>query len=202
MKSLARGYVWRPKIDEDLEAEVKSCHTCQSVRHNPPLGPIHPWHWPERPWSSIHIDFAGPFLSKMFLVVVDAHSKWLEVHIMSSTTSISTIEKLRNIFSIFGLPRVIVSDNATVFTSAEVQKFVRENGIAHQKVAPYHPASNGLAERAVQTFKEGIKKLTGPLETRLSRFLFAYRTTPQTSTGMSPAFLMFGRTLRTRSPVP
>ena len=122
---------------------------------------------------------------------------------MSSTTSISTIEKLSNIFSIFGLPHVIVSDNDTIFTSTEFQKFVGENGITHQKVALYHPASNGLAERAVQTFKEGVKKLTGTLETRLSRFLFAYRTTPQTSTGISPAFLMFGRTLRTRlDPVP
>ena len=94
MKSLARGYVWWPKIDEDLEAEVKKCHTCQSARHNPPSAPIHPWHWPERPWSRIHVDYAGPFLGKMFLVAIDAHSKWLEVHMMSSTTSSSTVEKL------------------------------------------------------------------------------------------------------------
>ena len=134
----------------------------------------------------------------MFPVAIDAHSKWLEVHMMSSTTSSSTVKKLQYIFSIFGLPRVIVSDNATVFTSAEFQKFADENGIAHQKVAPYHPAFNGLAERAIQTFKEGIKKLSGLPETRSSWFLFAYCTTPQASTGVSPAFLMFGRTLCTR----
>ena len=98
-----------------------------------------------------------------------------------------------HIFSIFGLPQVIVLDNATVFTSAEFQKFADENGITHQKATPY-----GLAEKAVQTFKEMIKKLSGPLETRLSQFLFAYRTTHQALTGVSPAFLMFGRTLHTR----
>ena len=198
MKSLARGYVWWPSIDLDLETEVKRCHTCQSVRHNPPAAPILPWTRPELPWSRIHVDFAGPFLGRVFLVIVDAHSKWLDVHMMSNTTSMATIEKLRSIFSIFGLPRVLVSDNAMVFTSTEFKRFSDENGIKHLTVAPYHPSCNGLAERGVQSFKEGMKKLTGPLETRLSQFLFAYRTTPQASTGKSPAALMFGRSLRTR----
>ncbi len=73
-----------------------------------------------------------------------------------------------------------------------------ENGVTHRRVAPYHPSSNGLAERAVQTFKNGMKKLPGPLETRLSRFLFMYRITPQSTTESSPAQLMFGRPLRSR----
>ena len=115
MNSLARGYVWWPKIDEDLEAEIKKCHICQSARHNSPSAPINPWHWLERPWSHIHVDYAGPFLRKTFLVAIDAHSKWLEVHMMSSTTSSSTVKKLQCFFSIFRLPRVVVSDNATVF---------------------------------------------------------------------------------------
>ncbi len=134
----------------------------------------------------------------MYLIVVDAHSKWLEVHLMPSTTSTATIDKLRQIFSTFGLPKVLVSDNASVFASHEFETFMTENGISHIRVAPYHPASKGLAERAVQTFKEGMKKLQGPKEIRLSRFLFACRITPQTSTGESPARLMFGRTPRTR----
>ena len=65
--------------------------------------------------------------------------------------------------------------------------------------SPYHPASNGLAERAVKTFKEGMKKLSsGSLETKLSKFLFKYRSTPQSTTGVSPAELMFGRPLRSQ----
>ena len=60
-----------------------------------------------------------------------------------------------------------MTDNGPSFTSKEFQSFMTENGIIHKKSSPYHPATNGLAERAVQTFKCGLKKLSGPLETRL-----------------------------------
>ena len=67
------------------------------------------------------------------------------------------------------------------------------------RTAPYHPSSNGLAERAVQTFKQGLRRnKEGSLETRLARFLFTYRLTPQTSTGQSPAELLLGRRPRSR----
>ena len=66
-------------MDNDLEKKVKECFNCQSTRHRPPPAPLHPWEWPERPWSRLHADYAGPFLGKMFLIVVDAYSKWLEV---------------------------------------------------------------------------------------------------------------------------
>ena len=198
MKSLARGYVWWPCMDSDLEAVVKSCTTCQSSRHNPPSAPVHPWHWPEQPWSRIHVDYAGPFLGKTFLIIIDAHSKWLDVHMTNSSSSLATIEKLRSSFATFGIPKVIVTDNGTSFTSKEFQMFVTQNGISHLRSAPNHPATNGLAERAVQTFKEGMMKMSGPLETRLAKFLFHYRITPQTSTGVSPAQMLFGRPLRSR----
>ena len=93
---------------------VKLCEQCQLSRHLPPKVPLHPWEWPEHPWSRIHVDYAGPFLGKWFLLMVDAHSKWIEVGIVSSATSTSTIEKLRAIFATHGLPEVIVSDNGTV----------------------------------------------------------------------------------------
>ena len=72
-----------------------------------------------------------------------------------------------------------------------------KNGIRHVKTAPYHPSSNGQAEWAVQVFKEGLKKFTkGTLETKLARFLFQYRLTPHTTTGIPPAELLMGRQLR------
>ena len=74
------------------------------------------WEWSAQPWSRIHIDYAGPIQGKMFLVVVDAHSKWIEVSIVNSATSFVTIQKLRSMFSTHGLPRVVVSDNGSVFT--------------------------------------------------------------------------------------
>lgn len=51
-----------------------------------------------------------------------------------------------------------MSDNAIAFTSVEFTDFLRKNGIRHVRIPPYHPASDGLVERAVQTFKEGMKR--------------------------------------------
>ena len=125
---------------------------------------LHPWEWPSRPWARVHIDHAGPFQGKLFLLLVDAHSKWMEVHIVPSTSAEATIAKLRNIFATFGLPEQLVSDNGSSFTSTEFQKFLMEKGVKQILTSPYHPSSNGLAERAVQTFKNAVKKLDGPIE--------------------------------------
>ena len=197
MKSLARSYVWWPGLDADISAVVQRCNTCQLHRPSPTKAPLHPWEWPSRPWSRLHIDHAGPFHGKMFLVVIDAQSKWLDVQIVSSTSAECTISKLRSIFTVHGLPEQIVSDNGSGFTSHEFRQFLASNGIQLIHTSPYHPSSNGLAERAVQTFKNTVKKLAGPMELRLSKFLFRYRVTPQTTTGLSPAQLLMGRRLRT-----
>ena len=92
-----------------------------------------------------------------------------------------TIEKLRVAFAAHGLPEVIVSDNGSAFTSDEFGEFVKRNGITHITSAPYHPASNGPAERTVQTFKRYMEKQEKgkcSIETLVSRFLFSYRNTP------------------------
>ena len=151
MNALARSYVWWTKIDCEIEAVVKQCPVCQESRASPPLAPLHPWQWPSQPWSRVHLDFAGPYMGHMFLVIVDAHSKWLDAHIMSAITSSKTIEVLRSVFAIYGLPQTIVTDNGPSFTSEEFAQFMARNGIKHVKSAPYHPSSNGQAERAVQT---------------------------------------------------
>lgn len=197
MKSIARGFVWWPKMDLDLADRVQKCKMCQQTRRTPPEAPLHPWEWPATPWSRIHMDYAGPFMGKMFLVIIDAHSKWMDVHPMSSSTANATIEKLRVTFATLGLPETVVTDNGSAFTSAEFQEFMHQNGVKHIRTAPYHPASNGLAERAVQTFKSAVKRMTsGTVETKVSRFLFKYRITPHSTTGISPAELIMGRPLR------
>ena len=89
----------------------------------------------------------------------------------------------------------------TQFTSKEFEEFLKLNGIQNYKSAPYHPATNGEAERNVQTFKQAMRVAKGDpgtLSTKLMRFLLSYRTTPNATTGVSPAELLFGRTLRTR----
>ena len=134
--------------------------------------PLHPWEWPHKPWLRIHADYAGPFQGRMLLILVDAHSN---VHITSSATSAVTIEKLRSSFATLGLPEIMVTDNGPAFTSMEFAQFMQRNRIWHVTTAPYHPASNGLAEWDVQTVKEGLRKMVdGSLETQVFRFLFRY----------------------------
>ena len=99
------------------------------------------------------------------------------------------------------LPEWIVSDNGTQFTSEEFGEFLRRNGIKHIRSAPYHPAANGEAERFVQTFKQAMRSAKsdpGTLEAKLARFLLSYRSTPNATTNVSPAELLFNRRIRTR----
>lgn len=178
MKGLVRVYMWWPHMDANIENKVKSCTTCQEHRKAPASAPLHPWEWPEKPWRRLHIDYAGPFMGKMFLVIVDAHSKWLDVFSVNSSTSTVTVNCLRNSFSTHGIPE-IVSDNAQCFVSDHMKEFMSRNGITHVTSALYHPSSNGLAERAVQAYNELMKKSTGDtVETKVDRALFSYRITP------------------------
>ena len=97
MKELSRSHVWWPHLDQELEKRARECESCQEGRKAPTAAPLHPWNWPTKPWARVHLDFAGPFLDKMFLVIVDAHSKWPEVLEMHCTTAEKTIETLRSV---------------------------------------------------------------------------------------------------------
>ena len=91
-----------------------------------------------------------------------------------------------------GLPQVIVSDNGPAFVGPDLAEFLQRNKARHMRSPPYHPASNGQAERMVRTFKESMKSLQhGDIETKLSRLLFSYRTTRHSVTGRTPAELLF-----------
>ncbi|XP_046548469.1 uncharacterized protein K02A2.6-like [Haliotis rubra] len=201
MKSVARSIMWWPGLDSQIEEKVRQCLDCQEIANQPAAAPPTSWKWPSSPWSRLHIDFAGPFQGHSFLVVVDAHSKWMEVIPLSLTTATITIKHLRKIFATFGLPEHIVSDNGAQFTSGEFQTFLRRNNIRHTRTAPNHPATNGQAERAVESFKMALKKMknqTGDVHDKLQRYLFSYRTTVHAATGKTPAELLMRRSLRTR----
>lgn len=90
-------------------------------------------------------------MGKYFFVLVDAYSKWPEVHIVSNMSTDTTIQKCREIFASFGIPKIFVSDHGRQFDSAEFKNFLKANGILHKQGAPYHPATNGQAERYIQT---------------------------------------------------
>ena len=81
----------------------------------------------------------------MLLIFIVASTKYIDAHVLNSASSESTVEKLRHTFALLGLPRTIVSDNGTPFTSEVFENFCVKNGMP-----TYHAASNGMAERAVQ----------------------------------------------------
>ncbi|XP_015274198.1 PREDICTED: uncharacterized protein K02A2.6-like [Gekko japonicus] len=199
MKALARGYVWWPGLDAEIEEWVRVCTLCQQARPEPPQATPQKWESPGKPWARVHIDFADPVQGQMFLIVVDAMSKWLEVILMKSTTSLALIHALRRLFVTHRLPDILVSDNGPEFTSQEFIQFLADNSIRQITSAPFHPASNGQAERMVRTAKEALGKMSeGDWNQRLGSFLSRQHTTPCSATGCSPAEMLMGRRLTTR----
>ena len=99
MKAVGRSLMWWPGIDQGIEKTAKTCDICMRSRSRPTEAPLQPWSFPNRPWSRLHIDYAGPFIGRMMLVVIDAHSKWIDTHLTSGSTPGITISKLRQSFS-------------------------------------------------------------------------------------------------------
>lgn len=134
----------------------------------------------------------------MFLLIVDSYTKWIDIILMTKTDANSTIAVLKSNFAIYGLPKTIVSDNGPPFTSKIFVQFLEINGIEVLKSPSYHPQSNGIAERAVQTVKSSLRKYIVDEKTRnlsmkskIDNFLFRYRNSPSTVTGENPPKLMF-----------
>ncbi|XP_047986521.1 uncharacterized protein K02A2.6-like [Leguminivora glycinivorella] len=197
-KAMARSYFWWPAMDKQIEEMVKSCNVCAENR-NMPSKVTHQWIKPDKAWSRLHMDYAGPFQGKTFLIVIDAYSKWPEVKIVPDMSSSALIRILRDVFAEQGLPDVLVSDNGRSFVSEEFRKYLQSQGIRQVLSAPYHPATNGQAERTVQTVKAKLRKLTsGPWEARLPAVLYGLRTTPNSVNDKTPAELLNNRRFRTK----
>ena len=197
MKQLARLTVYWPRIDFDIEDLCRKCTSCGQFQNKPDKPSIHPWMMPEKPWSRLHLDHAINFLGRNWLVLVDAYSKYPCIHPTTSTSSKSTTAILEQEFAHFGYPHTLVTDNATTFMSQEFQAWCKQRGIVHLTGAPYHPATNGAAERLIQSFKQALRKSSLPPKEALQEFLMQYRRIPFAS-GLSPSELLNGRRIRTK----
>uniref|UniRef100_A0A8R1E2Q1 RNA-directed DNA polymerase n=1 Tax=Caenorhabditis japonica TaxID=281687 RepID=A0A8R1E2Q1_CAEJA len=199
--TLITSYVYWPSMDKDIEQIVRNCTDCQAAAKNPVKTTLEPWPATSSPFERVHIDYAGPINDTYYLVVIDAYSKWPEILPTKSITTTATITLLNPIFARYGNPRTLVSDNGTQFTSSEFTKFCTSRGIRHLRSPPFHPQSNGQAERFVDTFKRALRKLRRERTTQdaLQTFLMSYRSTPCTSSPnqLSPAENFIGRKMYT-----
>lgn len=199
-KAVARSYFWWPGLDRAIEGMIRSCAVCRENSPNPPRVKSNPWPKATKPFERIHIDYCGPINGENFLVIIDSFSKWLEVERTKHITTEKTIAILKPIFSRFGIPTIIVSDNATSFTSFTFQKFCDTNGIKHVTSAPFHPASNGQAENSVRTFKTSFKKMLDDkrnenrsVDSLIHTFLHSNRNSVHSDTNLTPFQFMFGQ---------
>ncbi|KRT85166.1 hypothetical protein AMK59_2611, partial [Oryctes borbonicus] len=189
-------------IQENVpNAQIQTRNDPILSKNNPPKTELSSWKWPEGPSMRLHADLLGPLNGKMYLIILDAYSKWVEVFTMNSISADQTISKFRDYFSRWGLPITLVTDNGTQFCSHSFELFLKSNGISHITTPIYSPYCNGAAENAVKTIKTSLKKILlsrDRIEEALPKYLFAYRITPHCTTSCSPAELQMGRQLRSR----
>lgn len=202
MKSMARSYVWWPGVDGDVENTARACEVCAILGKKPAKTVLTPWPWPDQAWSRVHTDFLGPLFGKMYMVIIDAYTKWPEVIDMgNNTTAQKVISEFKKLFVRFGLPKHLVTDGGPQYASIDFQEFLRSNGVRHSFSPPYHPATNGAAENFVGTFKDKVTKIVKggkTVEYAINLFLFDYRTIEHSTTGRSPAWMLYKREMRTR----
>lgn len=199
-----RSKVWWPRMDKDVEKFCRICHGCQVTSGFDPPEPMSRVFPPSAPWQDCGADLLGPLpTGESILVVVDYYSRFLEVAIMKSTTSSKVIEALAPMFARFGFPFSLRTDNGPQFVSEEFEAFLRTNGIEHRKTTPLWPQANGEVERQNRSLLKCIQiaHLEGRnWRTELLVWLTAYRSTPQTTTGTTPCYMMFGREMRSKLP--
>ncbi|XP_058810507.1 uncharacterized protein K02A2.6-like [Phymastichus coffea] len=150
------------------------------VATNQPKTSLHVWSWPESANQRLHADFCGPIDGKMFIVILDSHSKWIDIRELNNIITETTIDVFRDYFATWGIPNTLVTDNGPTFTSKLFEEFMISYGVSHKKTALYHPAKCSSRKEA------------------LAKYLFHYRSSPHCTTDVSPAELQIGRKFRTR----
>ena len=204
-KQLLRSRIWFPGIDKQVEDMISKCLPCQVSIPEKRSEPLKIMDMPDGPWQHLASDLHGPTQSGDYvLVVMDEYSRFAEVEFVKSTSARSVIPKLDKMFSSFGIPFVIKSDNGAPYNGADFKNYMKYMGISHRRITPLYPQANGL----VENFNKNIEKLihTSNAEGKnwkqeIFKFLRNYRATPHTTTGRAPADLIFQkREFRVRLP--
>ena len=190
----AQSSVWWPGMSNHIVQYVQQCLVCcrESKPHKQPLlcTPL-----PDYPWQVVGTDFFE-LRGKHYLLVVDYFSRYPEIIQMTSTTSTSTINALKTIFSRHGIPEVVRSDNGPQYSSQEFVAFSEAYSFKHVTSSPLYPQSNGQAERTVQTVKKILRQSDD-----IYKDLLVYQSTPMPWCSLNPAELSMGRKLQTQLPL-
>ncbi|CAJ2667015.1 unnamed protein product [Trifolium pratense] len=201
-KALRAGYYW-PTMQQDAKDHVKKCDKCQ--RH----GDMHlapprelkslssPW-----PFAWWGMDLLGPFTKGLYqnrylIVAVDYFTKWVEAEPLSDITSLRILRFFkRNVLARFGIPQVVVTDNGTQFTDKDFQAFLVALGTKQHFTSVEHPQTNGQAEAANRVILRGLRRRLDQNKKKwveeLDNVLWAYRTTPHSTTGETPFRMVYG----------
>ncbi|PFX12101.1 Retrovirus-related Pol polyprotein [Stylophora pistillata] len=194
----ARSSVFWPRMVSDIKQLADSCEACQEMKPKNQHEPLKQHKEGDEPWKKIGHDIFQ-IADKYYLVTVDYYSTFIEVDLLSTQTGTRVINLLKSHFSRYRIPRMIVSDGGSQFSSFEFDLFAKAWHIIHLTSSPMHQQANGKAEAAVKSMKKLLikthKEGSDPLEA-----LLEHRNTPRQDVGLSPAELMFKR--KTRSLIP
>lgn len=194
MKRRLRTVAWFPGMDRDIEIFVSECDTCRTTTEKATRVEQRPHRTPEAAWNAVSIDHFGPLYNNSHILVVRCDlSRFPAAVFVRSTSSMDTIEALREIYTTYGFPSKQRSDNGPAFRSREFSDFCAENDITHTYVAPHHPRANP-AETFMRVLKKTLQscgKSLKSMRVALQSCLRAYRTTPHPVTKIPPSALMF-----------
>lgn len=158
MYNLISRFLWWPKMLKDLERYIKSCESCTRIRKPDPPEPIISSKLPSEPWESIAVDFfSAPMdLKAKILVIKDYYSRYIITKLVDTENFKETADALDCVFSIFGRPKTMKSDNGPPFQSANFKSWCENRGIDLIHSTPLSPRQNGLVERAMQGIKKAL----------------------------------------------
>ena len=188
--SRAKISVWWPGLSQHLKKFIQNCSQC-ARDYRPNKEPLIPSTIPDYPWQQVAADLFQ-LKGADYLMIVDYFSRYPEVHKLITTTSQSIINSLKTIFASHGIQETLRTDNGPQFSSQQFVEFAKQYDCTHTSSSPHFPASNGQAERTVQTVKHLLKDADDP-----PLVLLSYRATPFPWCGRSPAELLMGRNIRT-----